>query len=186
MKQLDARLIKLLASNENYAVAEQLLATSKPIIKEAKDERVLADVKVNNEVFHVVIQKNEERNLDTSCPCDTEIKHPLCIHKTIVLLYLYKAHGANYFDSIRNWDKEKNKLLSLYGYSLDDDIKNKFEFVYKDGKPFLRVLDASIKRVVQAAVPVARPVLENVTDEPGRNSGRQICKAWYCNQLQSA
>ena len=56
-------------------------------------------------------------------------------------------YGPNYFDSIRNWDKEKNKLLALYGYSLSDDLKGKFEFTYTDGKPFLRVLDTSIKRV---------------------------------------
>ncbi|MBA2745030.1 MAG: SNF2 helicase associated domain-containing protein, partial [Flavisolibacter sp.] len=53
----------------------------------------------------------------------------------------------HYFDSIRNWDKEKNKLLEAYGFSLEDDLKGKFEFNYKDGKPFLRVLDPSIKRI---------------------------------------
>ena len=58
-----------------------------------------------------------------------------------------KSYGPNYFESIRNWDKEKNKLLEAYGYSLKDDLKGKFEFAYKDGKPFLRVLDTSIKRV---------------------------------------
>ena len=107
MKQLDSRGIKLLSSGESYAEAEQFLLGSKPLIKEAKNERVLADVILHNETFEIVIQKNEERNFDTSCPCSTEIKHPLCIHKTIVLLHLYKAYGANYFDSIRNWDKEK-------------------------------------------------------------------------------
>jgi non-specific serine/threonine protein kinase len=54
----------------------------------------------------------------------------------IVFLQLYLKHGANYFDSIRNWDKDKNKLLEAYGYSLNDDLKGKFEFAYKDGKPF--------------------------------------------------
>jgi len=38
-------------------------------------------------------------------------------------------------------------LLALYGYSLNDDLKGKFEFTYTDNKPFLRVLDTSIKRV---------------------------------------
>ena len=41
-------------------------------------------------------------------------------------------------------------------------LKNKFEFVYKEGKPFLRVLDPTIKRVAQVAAPVERPVLEKV------------------------
>ena len=98
-------------------------------------------------MFKVVIQKNEERNFDTSCTCQSDTEHPLCIHKNIVLLQLLHNYGPNYFDSIRNWDKEKNKLLALYGYSLTDDLKGKFEFTYTDGKPFLRVLDTSIKRV---------------------------------------
>ena len=162
MKQLDARTIRLLSAGESFAMAENFLTDTKPVIKEAKDERVVADVTLHDKTFPVVIQKNEERNWDTSCNCNTETKHPLCVHKTILLLHLYRTHGINYFDSIRNWDKEKNKLLSLYGYSLSDDIKSKFEFAYKDGKPYLRVLDASIKRVVQTAAPVERPVLQSV------------------------
>ena len=61
---------------------------------------------------------------------------------------------------IRNWDKEKNKLLEAYGYSLSDDLKGKFEFSYKEGKPFLRVLDISIKRVNPAALSRPKPELE--------------------------
>ncbi|HWC53658.1 MAG TPA: SNF2-related protein, partial [Chitinophagaceae bacterium] len=44
-----------------------------------------------------------------------------------------------------------------------DDLNGKFEFVYKEGKPFLRVLDSSIKRVVAVPQPV-RPVI--VTQQP--------------------
>ncbi|TMS65520.1 hypothetical protein, partial [Pseudoalteromonas sp. S1941] len=76
---------------------------------------------------------------------------------TIVLLQLLKQFGANYFDTIRNWDKEKNKLLSLYGYSLEDDLDGKFEFTYADGKPFLRLLDTSIKRVTVTPGTELRP-----------------------------
>ncbi len=65
----------------------------------------------------------------------------------IVFLQLLNAYGPYYFDSIRNWDKEKNKLLEAYGYQLSDNLEGKFEFSYKDGKPFLRVLDPTIKRV---------------------------------------
>ena len=65
-----------------------------------------------------------------------------------MLLQLLNSYGPDYFDTIRNRDKEKNKLLALYGYSTDDDIEGKFEFTYRDGKPFLRVLDPSIKRIV--------------------------------------
>ena len=160
MKQLDLKMIKLLASPQSYNRAEEYLQTNKAKIIEAKDERVKAEVEYEGETCKVVIQKNEERNFDTSCTCQSDDKHPLCLHKTILLVQLYNRYGVNYFDSIRNWDKEKNKLLEAYGYTLRDDIKGKFEFAYKDGKPYLRVLDTTIKRVAPAAASFQRnPVM---------------------------
>jgi len=151
MKLLDIKMIRMLSSTETLAAAEEYLQDNKPSIIQAKDERVTAEVIYGDDVCKLVIQKNEERNFDTSCTCNSDTKHPLCIHKTIVFLHLLKSKGPNFFDSIRNWDAVKNKLLSIYGYSLDDDLKGKFEFTYTDGKPFLRVLDSSIKRVVATA-----------------------------------
>ncbi|CAN5724194.1 hypothetical protein BH10BAC2_BH10BAC2_42570 [soil metagenome] len=154
MKQLELKLIKLLAAMDSYTEAEEYLRSYKANITEAANERVVAELEFFGSEYKVVIQKNEERNFDTSCTCHAESSHPLCTHKTIVLLQLLNAFGPNYFDTIRNLDKEKNKLLALYGYSMDDDIKGKFEFTYKEGKPFLRVLDTSIKRVVLAPQPL--------------------------------
>src|SRR6185503_6666929 len=108
--------------------------------------------------YKVIIRKNEEKNFDTSCDYE-DTEHPLCLPKVIVLLQLLNAHGASYFDSIRNWDKEKNKLLEAYGYSLNDDLKGKFEFAYKEGKPFLRVLDSNIKRVAVSSAPPKQVVI---------------------------
>jgi superfamily II DNA or RNA helicase len=158
MKQLELKLIRMLSAQENFEAAENYLRSSRSNIIEAKEERVLAELEYENEPYKVVIQKNEERNFDTSCTCHSDTEHPLCVHKNIVLLQLLHNYGPNYFDSIRNWDKEKNKLLALYGYSLNDDLKSKFEFTYTDGKPFLRVLDTSIKRVsLNPAEPRSKP-----------------------------
>lgn len=161
MKQLDLKLIRMLSAPDSFESAQNLLRSSRSNLVEAKDERVVAELDYDNTMFRVVIQKNDERNFDTSCTCKSEIAHPLCVHKCIVLLQLLHNYGPNYFDSIRNWDKEKNKLLALYGYSLSDDLKGKFEFTYTDGKPFLRVLDTSIKRVSLAqAMAVTRKQVE--------------------------
>ncbi len=147
IKQLDLKLLRMLSSTETFGNAEEFLRSNAANLLEAKNERVVAELEINNEKHRVVLQKNEERNFDTSCTCKSETAHPLCIHKVALFLQLLKNNGANYFDSIRNWDKDKNKLLALYGYSLEDDISGKFEFTYTDGRPFLRVLDNSIKRV---------------------------------------
>ncbi|RYY59710.1 MAG: DEAD/DEAH box helicase [Chitinophagaceae bacterium] len=156
MKAIELKTLRLLSSPEIFDEAEVWLRTNKAKIELAENETVKANVPINGEMYKVLIRKNEERNFDTSCDyVDTE--HPLCLPKVIVFLQLLNAHGANYFETIRNWDKEKNKLLEAYGYSLSDDLKGKFEFAYKEGKPFLRVLDSTIKRVAPVAS-VNRPV----------------------------
>ena len=148
MKNIDLKMIKMLSSPAIYEDAEMLLRKSKATISKAEDERVEAELNHLGITYALVIQKNDERNFDTSCTC-AESAHPLCEHKTMLFLQLLNAYGNNYFDSIRNWDKEKNKLLQIYGYSLNDKLEGKFEFIYKEGKPFLKVLDPTIKRVAQ-------------------------------------
>ncbi|MEO6405598.1 MAG: SNF2-related protein [Ferruginibacter sp.] len=154
MKFIDLKMLKMLSSVEIFQDAEEMLRNTRATINKAADERVEAELDDNGQFFPVVIQKNDERNFDTSCICG-ETKHPLCIHKTLLFLQLLNNYGPNYFDSIRNWDKEKDKLLQIYGYSLQDDLNGKFEFTYKDGKPFLKVLDTTIKRVT--SLPVSAP-----------------------------
>lgn len=163
MKNIDLKNLRMFSSPEVFNEAEKFLRTNKAKIDFAENETVKASVTLNGETYKVIIRKNEERNFDTSCDYE-DTEHPLCLPKVIVLLQLLNNHGANYFDSIRNWDKEKNKLLEAYGYSLQDDLKGKFEFVYKEGKPFLRVLDNSIKRVTPVAAP-SRPVLLPVKEK---------------------
>lgn len=156
MKTIDLKTLRLLSSPTVFADAEKYLRTQKASIEQAENEMVKASVTLDGQKYSVIIRKNEERNFDTSCDYH-DPDHPLCLPKVIVFLQLLNAHGANYFDSIRNWDKEKNKLLEAYGYSLKDDLTGKFEFAYKEGKPYLRVLDSSIKRVAPLANP-NRPV----------------------------
>lgn len=146
MKSIDLKSIRLLTSPELYAEAEKILKHHKIQIRSAKDEKVEALLKLDGQEYPLILQRNEERNFDTHCICD-ETEHPLCKHKTALFLQLLNANGPFYFDTLRNWDKEKNKLLAIYGYSLTDNLDGKFAFSYMEGKPFLRVLDPSIKRV---------------------------------------
>ena len=156
MKTIDLKMIKMLSSPEIYNDAENILRSNRANILKAADERIEAELSYDGYTYPLVIQKNDERNFDTSCSC-AEIEHPLCEHKVLLFLQLLNAYGPFYFDSIRNWDKEKDKLLQIYGYSLSDDLKGKFEFTYKDGKPFLKVLDTTIKRVAPGTT-YSRPV----------------------------
>jgi non-specific serine/threonine protein kinase len=148
MKTIDLKTIRMLASKDSVNDAEQFLRTNKASILQAKNDQVKAELTLNGQQWTVIIQKNEERNFDTSCGC-AETDYPLCEHKTIVFLQLLHTYGPSYFDSIRDQEKEKAKLLGIYGYSLQDAWQEKFEFIYKDGKPFLRVLDPKVKRLEQ-------------------------------------
>jgi non-specific serine/threonine protein kinase len=168
MKTIDLKTIKLLSSQEVYEEADDYLQKQTPTIISAEDDIVKATVKIDGVNYSVIIRRNEERNFDTSSDY-VDTAHLLCLPKVIVFLHLLKKHGQNYFDTIRNWDKEKNKLLELYGYSLNDDLKGKFEFTYKEGKPFLRVLDPSIKRINVTPQPqrkVEKVVVEEEPTEP--------------------
>jgi len=146
MKFIDLKTIRMLAGQQNYNEAEEILRINKPNIIKAADEKVEARLELEGEKFDLIIQKNEERNFDTSCSCKDN-KFALCKHKTALFLHLLNRFGLYYFDTIRNWDKEKNKLLELYGYNLNEELSGKFEFIYKEGKPFLKVLDPSIKKI---------------------------------------
>ncbi|WP_341842129.1 DEAD/DEAH box helicase [Chitinophaga caseinilytica] len=150
MKSIDLKTIKLLTSNTIISEADRILRKTQAVIKSAKDEKVEAELRTEGKKYPLILQRNEERNFDTHCTCD-EHEHPLCVHKTALFLQLLTAHGPFYFDTLRNWDKEKNKLLSSYGYSLNDDLEGKFAFSYMNGKPFLRVLDPTIKKVEAVA-----------------------------------
>ncbi len=191
MKNIDLKTIKMLSSQAIYDEAEKILRTTKASIVKAADERVEASLTIEGSPYTVVLQKNEERTFDTSCTC-TESLHPLCEHKTLLFLQLLNAYGSNYFDSIRNWDKEKNKLLQIYGYSLQDDLAGKFEFSYKEGKPFLKLLDPTIQRVASspglsplpskpAASVLAKKQVEVVSQPTTKNDHKKLGIVFNCN-----
>lgn len=163
IKHIDLKMIKMLGGQTNYEDAEELLRNHKAKILSAKEEKVDAELKIDDETFRLVIRKNEERFFDTSCTC-THKAHALCKHKVLLFLQLLQGVGSNYFDTIRNYDRDKDKLLALYGYSMADDLKGKFEFSYKDGRPFLRVLDTSIKRVA-APITQMQPAIAAVEEK---------------------
>ncbi|HQV05332.1 MAG TPA: DEAD/DEAH box helicase [Chitinophagaceae bacterium] len=173
LKTIDLKHIRHFTSQEVFNEAEVFLRTNKAVIHYAKDEMVKATVTLQGEDYEVIIRKNEERNFDTSCDYE-DADNPLCLPKVIVLIQLLNTHGAKYFDSIRNWDKEKNKLLEAYGYSLKDDLKGKFEFVYKEGKPFLRVLDTKIKRVAISNRPAPRPVILPINENEKKQTAATV------------
>ena len=168
MRSIDLKHLRLFTSNALFEEAEKIQSHHKIEILHAANEKVEALITVGQESFSVKLQRNDDKSFDTACTCD-EHRHPLCPHKTALFLQLLHASGPNYFDSIRNWDHQKNKLLGLYGYSLNDDLSGKFDFYYQDGKPFLKVLDQSIKKVQAQPLGMDKPVTNQVVDPQDYN-----------------
>jgi non-specific serine/threonine protein kinase len=161
MRSIDLKHLRLFTSNALFEEAEKIQSHHKVEISHSANEKVEALITVGQESFSVKLQRNDDKSFDTSCTCE-EHRHPLCPHKTALFLQLLHASGPNFFDSIRNWDHQKNKLLGLYGYSLSDDLNGKFDFYYQDGKPFLKVLDQSIKKVQAQPLGMDKPATNQV------------------------
>jgi non-specific serine/threonine protein kinase len=162
MRQIELKLLRLFTSDANYREAEDLSLGKPAKIEIAADERVQATFYLEDGEYHVSLKRNDDKTFNTSCTC-VETQYALCKHKTALFLQLVNSYGSGYFDTIRNWDSQKNKLLQQYGYTLNDNLEGKFDFNYIDDKPILRVLDASIKKInTQPIIPIATatPVIE--------------------------
>lgn len=164
MRQVNMQMIRVFTSAEIMEKAQELANKTTAIITSKKNDTIEAEVPDGEMTYKVIIRRNEEKYFDTSCGCD-EKTYPICLHKATVFLQILRAYGHQYFQALQDWDVQKNKLLGLYGYSLDDDLTGKFEFTYENGKPFLRVLDNTIKKVAAAAVEPKRELQEEVVVE---------------------
>lgn len=145
LRQVNKQMLQIYTSPEHMETAQELARKGKVSVTKNLTDAIEANVVEGKETFAVRLRQNEERYFDTSCTCG-ETKFPLCLHKAAVFLHVLQTLGAQHFQTMRNWDVQKNLLLRQYGYSLNDDLTGKFDFVYQNGKPFLRVLDSSIKK----------------------------------------
>lgn len=172
MRAVGYELIALFTAPESYEIAKGW--AEQRIVKniEAHQERLSADVPDGAKTYHVELRQNDERYFDASCSCE-ETTHPLCRHKAAVFIQVLQERGPSFFKSLQNWDAQKEKLLAQYGYSLKDDLKGKFEFGYHEGRPMLRLLDPSIKKITapEPVAPARQPELVTVDDDDEQESG---------------
>ncbi len=157
MRQISVQMLRIFSSSDIMEIAEKWSNNKKALITYARNDKVEAEVPDDENTFKIVIRQNEDRYFDTSCTC-SETAVPLCVHKATVFLQVLKVYGPQYFQTMQDWDLQKNKLLALYGYSLNDDLTDKFAFTYENGKPFLRVLDSNIKKIAQVQTYRPEPV----------------------------
>jgi non-specific serine/threonine protein kinase len=176
MRQVSDELISVFTAPDSLAQARQWADEKRVRNIEVKGERLSAEVPDGDIVHKIVLRQNDERYFDTSCGCE-ESSHPLCRHKAAVFLQVLRERGPSFFRTMQNWDAQKEKLLALYGYSLQDDLSGKFDFVYQEGKPILKVLDPDIKKITvqtPAAGPAARLASPPEEEAPQKALDRRI------------
>jgi non-specific serine/threonine protein kinase len=161
LRHVNKQMLQVYTSAAILETADEWARANKAIITSDRNDILSAEIPDGEQTFKVVIKQNEERYFDTSCGCD-EKGYPLCVHKATLFLQVLNNFGAQYFQGMQNWEEQKNKLLRMYGYSLSDDLTGKFTFTYENGKPFLRVLDPTIKKV---AAPIIQKPAEQIETE---------------------
>ncbi len=154
MRQVNKQMLQLFTAPVALEKAEKIANGERCTFTTHKNGNIDGAVPTEGKTWKVTIKQNEDKYFDTTCSC-TESSHPLCTHKAALFLQILKSHGAQHFQTSQNWDIQKNKLLEQYGYSLSDDLTGKFEFTYENNKPFLRVLDPSIKKVASGSTATA-------------------------------
>lgn len=96
--------------------------------------------------YKVSVKKLEGHNVLTQCSCTDETRK-VCIHKGAVLYYIGVHFGIDGLNLLKNWDEEKGKLLSEYGYTLEEDLHNKFEFSFDEKGLRMIVLDKALQKI---------------------------------------
>jgi len=103
-------------------------------------------VHANNQHFTLRFVRVQPGEIRSACSCGETGSEPLCAHKLAALLALRDRYGIHAFTSMRDWTLEKNQMLSPYGFSVDDDLRGKFDFKITDnGKLEMTVLDKTIQ-----------------------------------------
>jgi len=146
MKTIDELRIKSNVSTSNWIRAKQLAASKRATMIVSKNRSLVATVLFKRHKHKVTAKKVADDEFHILCDCNDKTFR-LCVHSATVLLQVKQAQGANAFELMRDWDTYKNDLLAPYGFTVNDDLTNKFTFKMNSYKPELIVLDPSITKI---------------------------------------
>ncbi len=133
------------------------------ILKRGEDYDLHASLVWKDKTYKLFFQKIDNQ-IHSTCSCKLDFYSPLCFHKVGILLRLYKEDGEYAFDKIVNWDKQKEKYLQEYGYTLeDDDVDEKFDFQINDYNLDLVLKDKSLIKILnlETFLPSFDPIVYN-------------------------
>ncbi len=80
----------------------------------------------NSITYNPEINYDRNKTFEHRCTCND--RSQMCIHVKAAFDWLLNTHGNNYFDSLKDWDKEKAKMLEEYGLKPEDKEASQVEF----------------------------------------------------------
>ncbi|MBD0255505.1 MAG: SWIM zinc finger family protein, partial [Cytophagales bacterium] len=157
--------------DEDWKAAAKL--PERVVVKQALNGQAECELTYKKTPYTIRLTGKEKDLVHTSCSCNESLLYPLCLHKVAALLKIREQFGIKAFLMMRDWTDDKRRLLAEYGYTLDDDLKGKFDFRVNDRKgelelvlkdPSLHKLDADWQGLGrsllgQASGPVVTPVV---------------------------
>lgn len=141
--------LRRLVNNNNHKKAKGFSLIGHQAVGEfiEIEKRIECTVKDGKHHFNLSFDRPNDNDLNTYCDC-SEKDTPICSHKFAALYKKTVMQREPYFfDRLLNMDDQKNDLLAEYGYTIQDDIKNKFSFSPEHGRLILHLLDSSLQKI---------------------------------------
>ena len=150
MPAINFEILNTVANRYDIAAGQSLANYKKINILRVDKTEVYADVNNNQTINHVLIRKTSDNTFHTYCNC-WKVSPVVCEHRYAVFYALYLQKGKFYFESLKDFTALKNHLLVEYGYTINDNIDDKFEFVTSQttGRPELKLKDPTLQKISQ-------------------------------------
>lgn len=142
---LDTRNYLIYLSWTDFNAAQELVKADKVEQTSIGNNKATYTI-VDDLAYKVTVKKLEGHNVLMQCSCLDETKN-VCIHKGAALYYIGIHYGLDGLNLLKDWDEEKEKLLGEYGYSLKEDLHNKFEFYFDDKGLRMTLLDKALQKL---------------------------------------
>jgi SNF2 family DNA or RNA helicase len=143
---LDSDSLSKTAGRNEWQLGYTVFMKNLVFVQTAENRKVLAQVLDGENTYQIELEKLEIGLIQAKCDCRKRT-FSLCEHKVALVLTLNKRFGRTYLDTLVDPNTQKRQLLAEYGYTLEDNWADKFQFNSFGGKVKMIVLDTSLRKL---------------------------------------
>ena len=143
---LDSENLSKTAGRNEWQLGYTIFVKNLVFVQTAENRKVIAQVLDGESTYQIELEKQELGSIRAKCDCRKRT-FSLCEHKVSLILSLNKRFGRSYLDTLVDPNTQKRQLLAEYGYTLEDNWADKFQFDSFGGKVKLILLDASLRKL---------------------------------------